>query len=240
MGKKAKGTRARARRRATSPTFIGALFSLLIALPVTYLGFCSMWLAAYNIVPPPITGVQAQRLVELAFQEEPLVHSYRPVGAASLSPHLRRAVVAAEDTRFYDHPGVDLEAIREAIDDNRRRGTAWRGGSTITQQLVKNLFMTTHRSYVRKSLEIPLAIVADLVLPKERILTLYLNVVEWDRGVYGAQAAARHYYGISAQDVGRRQAAALAACLPNPQHRSPHSMGWYTDIILRRMTQMGW
>ncbi len=212
----------------------------LLALPVTYIGVCSMWLVLYNFVPPPITGVQAQRLVESVFEDEPVRHYYRPVGAASLSAHLRRAVVAAEDGRFYEHAGLDLDAIREAVEDNRSRGEAWRGGSTITQQLVKNLFMTTHRSYVRKALEVPLALIADLVLPKERILTLYLNVVEWDRGVYGAQAAARNYYGIAAADLSRHQAASLAACLPNPRGRSPQSMGWYTNIILSRMTQMGW
>lgn len=199
-----------------------------------------MWLVLYNIVPPPITGVQAQRMVESAFEAEPFRHSYRPVRGGSMSTHLRRAVVAAEDGRFYEHAGLDLEAIRDAVEDNRQRGSAWRGGSTITQQLVKNLFMTTHRSYFRKAMEVPLALVADLVLPKERLLTLYLNVVEWDRGVYGAQAAARQYYGINASDLTRYQAAALAACLPNPRQRTPQSMGWYTNIILRRMSQMGW
>ncbi len=199
-----------------------------------------MWLVIYNVVPPPITGVQAQRLIESVFEEGEVRHVYRPVFASSLSPHLRHAVVAAEDARFYEHFGIDPEAIREAIEDNQRRGTRRRGGSTITQQLVKNLFMTTHRSYVLKAMEVPLALVAEVVLPKERILTLYLNVVEWDRGVYGAEAAARHYYGVAAIDLSRHQAAALAACLPNPHDRSPHSMGWYTNIILRRMTQMGW
>lgn len=233
--------RRRSRRRHRGAGFIvGAFFALLVALPVTYLGACSMWLVLYNVVPPPATGVQLQRLTEAAFEDEPVRHYYRPVGESAMSPHLRRAVVAAEDGRFYEHAGLDLEAIREAVEDNRRRGSAWRGGSTITQQLVKNLFMTTHRSYLRKAMEVPLALIADVVLPKERILTLYLNVVEWDRGVYGAQAAARHYYGISAADLNRHQAASLAACLPNPRQRTPQSMGWYTNIILSRMTQMGW
>src|SRR5690554_4868810 len=198
-----------------------------------------MWLVLYNVIPPPITGVQIQRLVESIGEDEPFRHYYRPVGEGSMSPSIRRAVVAAEDGRFYQHAGLDLDAIRDAMDENRQ-GRRTRGGSTITQQLVKNLFMTTHRSYLRKALEVPLALIAELVLPKERILTLYLNVVEWDRGVYGAEAAARHYYGISASELSRHQAASLAACLPNPRERSPQSMGWYISIILTRMSQMGW
>jgi monofunctional glycosyltransferase len=219
---------------------IGGVIVTLIALPLTYLGFCTMLLACYIVVPPPVTGVQLQRAVEAIFEDEPFRHRYRPVSASALSPHLRNAVVAAEDGRFYQHYGLDPDAIREAIEDNRRRSDRRRGGSTITQQLVKNLFMTTHRSFLRKGLEIPLALIAEVLLTKDRILTLYLNVVEWDRGVYGAEAAARHHYGISASSVSRHQAASMAACLPNPRHRKPQSMGWYTDIILRRMGQMGW
>lgn len=198
-----------------------------------------MWLVLYNVVPPPATGVQIQRLVESAFDDEPVRHTYRPVSASSISPHLRHATVAAEDGRFYQHYGLDVDALQEAVEENLR-GAGGRGGSTITQQLVKNLFMTTHRSYVRKVLEVPLALIAELVLPKERILTLYLNVVEWDRGVYGAEAAARNYYGVSADALSRQQAASLAACLPNPRQRNPQSMGWYSSIIMQRMSQMGW
>ena len=219
---------------------LGGAFAFLIAAPITYLGFCSLWLVAYNIVPPPVTGVQVQRIIEYAVGDGPVAHAYRPVSGSRISAHMKNAAVAAEDGRFYEHSGIDLDAIREAVDDNRSRGTARRGGSTITQQLVKNLFMTTHRSYLRKAMEVPLALIAELVLPKDRILTLYLNIVELDRGVYGVEAAARHYYNTSAADLSRRQAASFAACLPDPLRRSPHQMDWYTNIILGRMTQMGW
>lgn len=232
--------RRRPKRKSPGRRIVGGAFALLIAAPVTYLGFCSLWLVAYNVVPPPITGVQIQRLVEYVIDDGPVRHSYRPVSQGRIASHMRHAAVAAEDGRFYEHNGIDLDAIREAIDDNRRRGSTRRGGSTITQQLVKNLFMTTHRSYVRKAMEIPLALIAEIVLPKDRILTLYLNVVELDRGVYGVEAAARHYYNTSAVDLSRRQSAALAACLPAPRRRSPHQMDWYTNIVLGRMTQMGW
>jgi monofunctional glycosyltransferase len=215
---------------------------LLLLGPLVVLGFfytlCTVLLGAYNFVPPPVTGVQIQRQFEAFFETEPYRHQYRPVARAEISTQLARAVVSAEDGRFYQHRGVDWKAIQEAVEDNRRGRR--RGGSTITQQFVKNLFLTTHSNFVRKALELPLAYIAELVLPKERILTLYLNVIEWDRGVYGAEAASRHYFGIPARDLSRYQAASLAAVIPNPRQRSPQSMGTYTNTILRRMSQMGW
>ncbi len=205
-----------------------------------FYGFCALCLLLYNVVPPPTTGIQLQRLAESFFEDQPYDHRYAPQPAGRISAHLRHAVVAAEDGRFYEHRGIDWEAVRQAMEDNRRRGETWRGGSTITQQLVKNLFLTTHSSFVRKALEAPLAFMAELLLPKERILTLYLNVIEWGRGVYGAEAAARHYYGKPAADLTRYQAASLAAVIPSPRTRTPQRMGWYTSIIQRRMSHFGW
>lgn len=212
----------------------------VLMLLVTYYGFAFFCLVLFRVVPPPVTGVQLQRRIESLFEEEPYAKRYDPVPAAQISPHLRHAAVAAEDSRFFTHGGVDWEAIQEAIEDNRRRGRSWRGGSTITQQLVKNLFMTTHSSYIRKVLELPLTYMAEWILPKERILTLYLNVIEWGRGVYGAEAAAQRYYGIPAARLTRYQAASLAAIIPNPRRRMPQRMGSYTNTILTRMRQMGY
>lgn len=206
----------------------------------TYLGFCTFCLILYTVANPPTTGVQIQRRVESFFEEEAYAKRYDPVARKAMAAHLRHAVVAAEDARFYEHGGIDWQAIQKAIEDNRRRGRAWRGGSTITQQLVKNLFMTTHSTYLRKALEVPLTYLAELILSKERILDLYLNVIEWDRGVYGAEAAARRYYSQPAARLTRRQAAGLAACIPSPRRRSPQAMGQYTNTILRRMQQMNW
>jgi monofunctional biosynthetic peptidoglycan transglycosylase len=115
----------------------------------------------------------------------------------------------------------------------------WRGGSTITQQLVKNLFMTTHSAWLRKALELPLAYMAEAVLSKERILELYLNVIEWGDGVFGAEAAALHHYGTSAAALDRERAAGLAACIPDPLRRTPPHMQRYRAIILERMEQTG-
>lgn len=219
------------------------LYGVLL-LPVmvlaAYFGLCVLLLGIYTHVDPPTTGVQIQRRIEALSTGTSYAKRYAPVPAKAISQHLRHAAVAAEDARFFDHYGVDWTAIRKAIEDNQRRGRTWRGGSTITQQLVKNLFQTTHSSYLRKALELPLTYTAEFILSKDRILTLYLNVIEWDDGVFGAEAAARHYYGLPAARVSRTQAAALAACIPNPRARTPQRMTSYRNIILTRMRQMGW
>ena len=201
----------------------------------TFYGLCALCLFACNWIDPPTTMVQVQRRVEAFSEETPYEKRYWPTD--QISEHLPHAVVAAEDGRFFEHGGIDWEAIEKALEDTEdgRR----RGGSTITQQLVKNIFLTTHSAYWRKALELPLTYLAELLLPKERILTLYLNVVEWGRGVYGAEAAAQHHYSVPAAQLSRYQAAALAACLPNPLERTPQTIGWYTEIILTRMGQMG-
>lgn len=211
-----------------------------LALIGGYFVLCTFLLLLYSFISPPFTGVQLQRRVESFFEDEPYDKFYEPVSGDDISDHLKHAAIAAEDGRFFEHNGLDWEAIRQAVEDNQERGRAWRGGSTITQQLAKNLFMTTHRSVIRKGVEVPLTYLAELILTKDRILVLYLNVVEWDRGVYGAEAAARHHFDTSASNLSRRQAASLAAVLPSPRTRSPHRMGNYTNTILRRMSAMGY
>ncbi len=219
---------------------LGSLLAVPLAFAVTYLGWCALWLAAYSVVLPPTTGVQTQRRIEAWISGADYDKDYRPVARARINAHLAHAVIAAEDGRFYIHGGIDWKAVRKAIEDNRRRGRAWRGGSTITQQLVKNLFMTTRSSLARKAFEVPLAYAAEIILSKERILTLYLNVIEWGPGVYGAEAAAQHHFGTSAKRLSRRQSAQLAAVIPSPRARTPQRMGTYTRTIERRMRQLGW
>lgn len=211
----------------------------LVALWAAHLAGCTALLLLYTTVWPPITGVQMQRAVEAWWHDAPYTRQYTPVSADAISVHLPRAAVAAEDGRFYTHHGIDWEALRAVRDEYQTSGEL-RGASTITQQLVKNLFFTTHRSYLRKVLEVPLAYVADLVLSKDRIVYLYANIVEWGPGIYGAEAAARHHFGVSARQLTRHQAAGLAACLPAPHIRHPQQMGRYTRIIEQRMTQHGW
>lgn len=206
----------------------------------TYFGICILCLLIYSFIFPPTTGVHIQRRIEAWFSQESYEKRFVPVGKTEISIHALHAVVAAEDTRFFDHKGIDWETIKELVEDKLEDGGAVRGGSTISQQLVKNLFMTTHRSYIRKGLEVPLVYLTEWILSKDRILLLYINVIEWDRGVYGIEAASQHYYNQAAAPLTRSQAAALAACIPNPRQRSPQKMGWYRDIILQRMRTMGW
>jgi monofunctional biosynthetic peptidoglycan transglycosylase len=210
----------------------------VLAGTVTYLGVCGVALGIYGAVFPPLTGVQLQRQIEGVWADAPVPHHYDPVPLRDMASSLPRAVVAAEDSRFFEHHGIDWSMVRDAVEEYRS-GQDLRGASTITQQLVKNLFLTTHSTVVRKALEVPLAYTAELVLSKRRILELYLNVVEWGPGVYGAAEAAAYHYGQSPASLSAAQSAGLAACLPNPRVRRPQTMGWYQRIILRRMSNLG-
>ncbi len=165
---------------------------------------------------------------------------YRFMPLDRISPNLQHAVISAEDGRFYQHHGIDWQEVQHVVDQDVEAGRLGRGASTITQQLVKNLFLTTHRSLIRKAVEFTLAPVADRVLGKRRVLELYLNVIEWGPGIYGAEAAAHAWYGIPAAKVSREQAARLAAVIPAPLRRKPARMTWYSSEIERRMAQRGW
>ena len=164
---------------------------------------------------------------------------YRFVPMQEICPELPHAVIAAEDARFYQHHGFDWHEIQIAAEDDLEGGRS-RGASTITQQLVKNLFFGTGRSVLRKGAEAALVPVAELVLGKQRILELYINIVEWGPGTYGADAAARYHYDASARTLNRDQAARLAAVLPSPLKRRPTRMNRYSALIKQRMQQMGW
>ncbi len=145
------------------------------------------------------------------------------VDEGGISPHLMRAVLAAEDDGFIHHSGVDWDAIRRARLRNARRSSARpHGGSTITQQLAKNLFLSGERTLARKAQELVLALALEALLDKRRILTLYLNTVEWGEGIWGAEAAARHYFGCSAAELSAPQAAQLAVLLPAPRRYGAH------------------
>lgn len=218
--------------------WLSRLFRFGFFLVFGYLLVCTFLIVGYRFVDPLITTVHIQRIVEGLGPG--VDYHYSPVSASRMDDDIRHAAVASEDSRFYDHNGLDWVEIRNAREDARRRGTSPRGASTITQQLVKNLFLTTHRSWIRKGFEVPLTYIADFILPKERILTLYLNVVEWGPGVFGIEEAAQYHYGASASSLSRDQAARLVACLPDPLDRRPQNMGSTSRRIARRMGQMGW
>ncbi len=197
-------------------------------------------LVALRWVNPPTTMVQGQRRIEAWLSHRSYRKRYRFVPLSRISPALQHAVISAEDGRFYEHHGIDWKEVQQVIDQDVEERRLGRGGSTITQQLIKNLFLTTHRSFIRKAAEFTLAPVAERILSKRRILELYLNVVEWGPGIYGAEAAARAWYGVPAQRLNREQAARLAALLPSPLRRKPARMNWYSAEIQRRMAQTGW
>jgi monofunctional biosynthetic peptidoglycan transglycosylase len=149
--------------------------------------------------------------------------SQRWVPLSQVSSHLLHAVLASEDQRFFGHGGVDWTALRESVEDNVERGRLWRGGSTLTQQLAKNLFFGTSRTPVRKARELVVTRWIEEDLTKARILTLYLNVIEWGDGIYGCEAAARHWYGKPAAALTMEEAAGLAAMIPNPRRINPEA-----------------
>ncbi len=188
---------------------------------------------------PPTTAVHIQRPLQAWIHHKPYQEHYKFIPLSQISPNLQHAVIAAEDARFYQHHGFDWHAIRIAAQDDMEGGRM-RGGSTISQQLVKNLFFGTGRSILRKGAEFTLVPVAELVLGKRRILELYLNVVEWGPGIYGADSACYYFYKTSTRRVDRLQSAQLAGILPLPLKRRPERMTHYTAIILERMRQMGW
>ena len=173
------------------------------------------------------------------FRTAPYHPRYKFIPLSQISPDLQHAVVAAEDERFYQHHGFDWQQIEIAAEDDWEGGRK-RGASTITQQLVKNLLFGTNRSFLRKGAEFTLVPVAEFVLGKRRILELYLNVIEWGPGIYGAESACRYYDGIPARNIDRERAARLAAILPAPLKRRPERMNRYSALILDRMHQMGW
>jgi monofunctional biosynthetic peptidoglycan transglycosylase len=201
--------------------------------------FAVLLLLAARWIDPPTTAVQAQRRVQAWIDRTPYRKRYNFIPLSQISPNLQHAVVAAEDARFYQHHGFDWHEIQIAADEDWE-GSRTRGASTLTQQLVKNLFFGTGRSILRKGVEFTLVPAAELFLGKQRILEIYLNVVEWGPGIYGADAACHDYDGTAARNIDRQQAARLAAILPAPLKRRPARMNHYSAQILERMRQMGW
>jgi monofunctional biosynthetic peptidoglycan transglycosylase len=211
---------------------------LLIGMALLW-SLAALILVAARWIDPPTTAVHIQRHMQAWIHDTPYRERYEFVPLSQISPELQHAVIAAEDANFYQHHGFDWHQMEIAAQDDLE-GERTRGASTITQQLVKNLFFGTGRSFLRKGAEASLVPVAELVLGKRRILELYLNLVEWGPGIYGAEAASRYHYGTSARNIGRQQAARLAAILPAPLKRRPERMNNYSAIILTRMAQMGW
>jgi monofunctional biosynthetic peptidoglycan transglycosylase len=232
-------------QRAPQPTprrFRRWLSRLLVALMVVVLGYHAWlfaqvwWLRGHN---PSTTAFMEQGLDRLQEKNAKARLQHRWVPYEQVSTHLKRAVIAAEDQKFLDHGGFDIEEMEKAYELNQKRGRVRRGASTISQQLAKNLFLSPRRSYLRKVQEAVITGMIELLLSKRRILEIYLNVIEWGNGVYGAEAAARHYFGTSAAALDAVQSARLAAMIPNPRFYDRRGVTPYleqrTEILLGQM-----
>jgi monofunctional biosynthetic peptidoglycan transglycosylase len=234
-------TRSATRPRIRWGRVIGAGLLALLCLLIAYQlwMFCQVVWYAYR--DPGGSAVMRQELSRLRETHPDAQLQYQWVPYDKISNTLKRAVVASEDSNFIGHDGVEWDAIRKAWEYNQREsergGGKVRGGSTITQQLAKNLFLSSSRSYLRKGQELVLAYMIEHVMSKQRILELYLNVAEWGEGVFGAEAAARHYYKTHAGGLSASQAARLAAMLPNPRYYDKHRTTRYLDSRTHTLTR---
>ncbi len=218
---------------------LGRVFVLFAALLLIY----QAWLFGHVVwwvwFDPRNTAFMDARLEELRSKNPKAQLQHEWVRYERISVHLKQALIAAEDGKFLDHDGFDWEAIQEAAEKNLRKGKVVAGGSTISQQLAKNLFLSGRRTPWRKLQEAAITVMIESVMSKRRILEIYLNVIEWGEGIFGAESAARHYYGAGAEWLSPWQAAQLAAMVPRPRFydrvRFTPLLERRTEIILGRL-----
>jgi monofunctional biosynthetic peptidoglycan transglycosylase len=212
-----------------------AAAGVFLALQLSYLARVWWW----KDHDPQATSFMKARLAELRSREPGAKLRQQWVPYDRISANLKRAIVVAEDSRFVDHEGFDWEAIEKAREKNAKKGRVVAGGSTISQQLAKNLFLSGERTPWRKGQEALITVMIEHVMDKRRILEIYLNVIEWGDGVFGAEAAARHYFSVGAAALSPEQSARLAAMVPRPRyydhHRSTRWLEHRTQTILARM-----
>ncbi len=245
------------RRRSLAVRATGMAMRLVlaaVALVLLYQVWLFGWVLWYAYMPPGTTSVMRSELSRLQERDPHRRLSYQWADYGRISNNLKRAAVAAEDANFLEHGGIDWNAVEKAYDHNRQLAEAteramargrkppsrpMRGGSTITQQVAKNLFLSNSRNYLRKGQEVVITYMIELVMTKQRILELYLNIAEWGEGVFGAEAAARHYFNTSAANLSSYQAARLASMLPRPRfydkNRGSAYLASRTDRLLRWM-----
>ncbi len=211
----------------------------LVGLFIIWQLWLFTWVLFWGWFNPGTTRFMDIRLSELREKKPDAELKHQWVPYDRISVHLKRAIIASEDANFVDHEGFDWEGIQRAVEKNRKKGRFVAGGSTISQQLAKNLFLTPNKSYFRKAEEAIITVMLENLWSKQRILEVYLNVIEWGNGVFGAEAAARHYFNTSAAQLGPEQAARLAGMVPNPRfydrNRNAPGLGRKTTIILGRM-----
>jgi len=235
MTKTRKGGKAGTGRGWIKWLFLGPLLVVLLVQLYFFLQIC--WWTRFN---PSSTSFMREQLSALRENNPDATIKQQWVPYSRISNHLKRAVIASEDANFSGHDGVDWEALQKAYEKNNKKHKVVGGGSTITQQLAKNLFLSGSRSYLRKGQELVIAYMLETVMEKQRILEIYLNVVEYGRGVFGAEAASRHYFRVSAANLTVAQSAKLAVMLPNPRfydrHRDTNYLARRTNLIMNRMS----
>ena len=213
-------------------------FILLVLLYQLWIFLHVCWWISHN---PSSTALMDDRLAVLREDNPSAKLKHKWVDYKKISTHLKRAVIASEDAKFNEHAGFDWDGIQKAYEKNIKKGKIVAGGSTISQQLAKNLFLSTKRTPWRKLEEVVITMMLEKMMSKQRILEIYLNVIEWGNGVFCAEAAARHYYGVSARGLSSYQAARMAAMIPNPRyydkHRSTRYLARRTGTIQARMVQ---
>ncbi len=215
----------------------------LVALPVGLVLLLQLWyfvqICWWVDHNPQSTSFMREQLSKLREKNPKAQLQHQWVPYNRISNHLKRAIIASEDANFAEHEGVDWEALQKAYEKNAKKGKVVRGGSTITQQLAKNLFLSGERSYVRKAQEMVITFMIEAVMDKRRIFEIYLNSVEWGTGVFGCEAAARKYFGVPAAALGPAEAARLAVMLPNPRffgrHLDSNYLSKRSGLILIRM-----
>ncbi len=209
-------------RRSGIAWVVWRVIAWLLTAAITVVLLLQFWFFAHILWwrdhNPDSTSFMREQLSRLREKDPSARLQHAWVSYDQIAPSLKRAVIAAEDANFTEHDGVDWDAIERAYDQNLTRGRIVRGGSTITMQLAKNLFLSGDRSYVRKAQELAITYMLESMMSKDRILEIYLNVAEWGNGVFGCEAAARHYYGTGAGRLSAPQSARLAAMLPRPRY----------------------
>jgi monofunctional biosynthetic peptidoglycan transglycosylase len=222
--------------------WLGRGFLLMLAALLLYQSWIFAHIWWWKDHNPASTAFMDARLAELRETRSDAQLRQQWVAYARISVHLKRALIAAEDSRFLDHEGFDWDGIQQAYEKNLKKGRIVAGGSTISQQLAKNLFLSGSRNPLRKVEEAIITVMLENTLSKRRILEIYLNVIEWGNGVFGAEAAARHYYGAGSASLSAAQAARLASMVPNPRyydlHRNARGLEKKTPVILARMNQV--
>lgn len=216
------------------------IFGFIKRLCAWFLVLSVLLVIIYRFVPVPFTPLMAARAIENIGNDKELEFSHDWVCIDEISPNLQKAVIASEDANFLNHHGFDFSAMRKAYQNNAK-GKRIKGGSTISQQTAKNVFLWQGRSYIRKAFEAYFTVLIELFWPKERIMEVYLNSIEMGNNVYGAQAAAHHWYQKNAADLNKQQAAGIAAILPNPRKfKAKNSSGFIERRKGRIMKRMNY